>query len=71
MREEEYKNGRSVGYRKFIDFSGETIVANYNERGNRDGESKRYNEAGILLARERYADGSTVARRPIFTRTRK
>lgn len=71
VREEEYKNGRSVSYRKFIDFSGETIVANYNERGNRDGESKRYDEAGTLLAHERYADGSTVGSQTYFHKNSK
>src|SRR5678816_3281604 len=50
VREEEDRNGRSVGYRKFIEFSGDTISANYNERGNRDGESKRFDPSGTLLA---------------------
>lgn len=60
VREEEYRNGRAVGYRKFVDFQGETIVANYNENGNRDGESKRYDADGTLVAHERYVNGSTV-----------
>lgn len=60
VREEEYRNGRSIGYRKFIDTSGDTIVSHYNERGNRDGELKRYDAAGTLLAHERYVNGSTA-----------
>lgn len=66
VREEEYRNGRSVGYRKFIEFSGDTIVANYNERGNRDGESKRFDASGTLLAHERYIDGSTTGAQTYF-----
>jgi antitoxin component YwqK of YwqJK toxin-antitoxin module len=60
VREEEYRNGRPVGYRKFIDFQGQTIVANYNENGNRDGESKTFDADGTLLAHERYVNGDTV-----------
>ncbi len=66
VSEEEYRNGRPVGYRKFVDFSGDTIVANYNERGNRDGESKRYDTSGTLLAHERYVDGSTAGEQTYF-----
>lgn len=66
VREEEYRNGRPVGYRKFIEFSGDTIVANYNERGNRDGESKRSDATGTLLAHERYVDGSTAGVQTYF-----
>jgi antitoxin component YwqK of YwqJK toxin-antitoxin module len=64
VREEEYRNGRAVGYRKFIDFQGQTIVANYNENGNRDGESKTYDADGTLLAHERYVNGSNVGVQP-------
>lgn len=66
VREEEYRNGRSIGYRKFIEFSGDTIVSHYNERGNRDGESKRFDASGTLLAHERYADGSTAGAQAYF-----
>ena len=66
VREEEYRNGRSIGYRKFIEFSGDTIIANYNEKGNRDGESKRFDPSGTLLAHERYVDGSTAGTQTYF-----
>ena len=66
VREEEYRNGRAIGYRKFIDFSGDTIVANYNERGNRDGESKRLDASGTLLANEQYIDGNTAGVQTYF-----
>ena len=60
MREEEYRNGRAIGYRKSVDFSGNTSVGNYNEQGNRDGELKQYAPDGTLIAEERYANGATV-----------
>ena len=59
-REEEYRNGRAVGYRKTVDFSGVTHVGNYNEQGNRDGEQKQFNAEGVLIAHENYDNGSTA-----------
>ena len=70
VREEEYRNGRPVGYRKFIDFQGQTIVANYNEKGNRDGESKTYDADGTLLAHERYVNGSNVGVQTFYYKNR-
>ena len=58
--EEEYRDGRAIGYRKMVDFQGNTVIGNYNERGNRDGEAKRYDADGVLVAEERYIDGSTA-----------
>ena len=60
VRETEYRNGRALGYRKSIDFSGRTIVGSINENGNRDGESKSYDAAGTLIAEERYLNGDLV-----------
>jgi antitoxin component YwqK of YwqJK toxin-antitoxin module len=60
VREQEYRDGRAVGYRKSIDFSGKTSVGNYNAQGNRDGEAKEYDADGTLLAEERYANGSMI-----------
>src|SRR5688572_13268264 len=58
VREEEYRNGRAIGYRKFVDHYGKTGVGNYNEQGNRDGEYKEYDPNGNLIAEERYVNGS-------------
>ena len=43
FREEEYRNGRPIGYRKFIEFSGDSIVASYNEASSitRTGQESR------------------------------
>jgi antitoxin component YwqK of YwqJK toxin-antitoxin module len=60
VRETEYRNGRAIGYRKSIDFQGNTSIGNYNEQGNRDGEAKQYDAEGKLVSEERYANGSTV-----------
>jgi len=60
VRETEYRSGRAVGYRKSIDFRGNTSIGNYNEQGNRDGEAKEYDADGNLVSEERYANGSTV-----------
>ena len=66
LREEEYRNGRAIGYRKSVDFSGNTSVGNYNEQGNRDGEFKQFDADGTLIAEERYANGSTVGVQTYF-----
>ena len=60
VREEEYRDGRAVGYRKFVDYQGITHVASYNGKGNRDGEAKQYNAEGTLIADERYVNGSNA-----------
>ncbi len=60
LREEEYRNGRAIGYRKSVDFSGNVSVGTYNEQGNRDGEFKQFDPEGTLIAEERYANGDTV-----------
>lgn len=57
-REEEYRDGKAVGYRKSVDFSGNVSVGSYNAQGNRDGEFKQYAPDGTLLSEERYANAS-------------
>ena len=41
-------------------FRARRSSANYNEMGNRDGESKKFDADGTLLAHERYVNGSNV-----------
>ena len=66
VREEEYRDGRPIGHRKWIGHSGETHVANYNAQGNRDGEARQYNPAGTLIAEERYANGDAIGVQTFF-----
>jgi len=56
VREEEYRSGKAIGYRKSVDFQGNTSVGHYNEQGNRDGEFKLYDKNGTLVSDERYAN---------------
>lgn len=60
VREDEYRNGRAVGHRKFVDYRGNVSVWTVNEQGNREGETRRYDAEGNLLAEERYANGSAT-----------
>lgn len=60
VREEEYRNGRAVGHRKFVDYRGNVSVWSVNEQGNREGEARRYDAEGNLLAEERYANGNAT-----------
>lgn len=69
VREEEYRNGRSVGYRKFIELTRDTIIANYNERGNRAGESSktRWQRDGTnaLIGAEEFWDNGQIRARTV------
>jgi antitoxin component YwqK of YwqJK toxin-antitoxin module len=58
LLEEEYRNGRAIGYRKRVDLFGGTSIGTYNEQGNREGEYKEFDPAGNLVAEERYANGA-------------
>src|SRR4051812_38973599 len=49
LGEEEYRNGRAIGYRKSVDMFGKTSIGNYNEQGNRDGAYKELDAEGNLL----------------------
>jgi antitoxin component YwqK of YwqJK toxin-antitoxin module len=60
LREEEYRNGRAIGYRKNVDMFGKTVIGHYNEQGNRDGEFKELDAEGNLVSEERYANSSQV-----------
>lgn len=60
VREEEYRDGRAVGHRKFVDYRGNVSVWSVNEQGNREGAARRYDAEGNLLAEERYANGSAA-----------
>ncbi|HEX2827537.1 MAG TPA: hypothetical protein VHP37_14395 [Burkholderiales bacterium] len=64
--EEEYRNGRAIGYRKQVDFSGNTTVGNYNENRNRDGEFKQFDPNGVLLSEERYVNGQSAGVQTFF-----
>lgn len=57
VREQEYRNGRAMGHRKFVDHQGRVSIWNVNEQGNRDGEAMKYDAEGNLLSEERYANG--------------
>lgn len=57
VREAEYRNGRAIGHRKFVDYQGNVTVWSVNEQGNREGEARKYDAEGHLLAEERYANG--------------
>lgn len=60
VREEEYRNGRAIGHRKFVDHQGRISVWNVNENGNREGEARKYDAQDNLLSVERYANGRLV-----------
>jgi len=66
VREEEYRDGKAVGYRKSVDFQGRTSVGSYNAQGNRDGDFKQYDAHGTLIAEERYANGSQIGVQTYF-----
>ena len=68
VREEEYRNGRAIGYRKFIDFSGKTSVGSYNENGNRHGDFKELDPNGVLLSEEHYVNGQNAGVQTHFHR---
>jgi len=65
-REEEYRDGKAMGYRKSVDFYGNTSVGSFNAQGNRDGEFKQYDPKGTLIAEERYANGSLIGAQVYF-----
>ena len=59
-REEEYRDGKAMGYRKSVDFSGNVSVGHYNEQGNRHGEFKNYAPDGTLVSEERYSNSNLI-----------
>src|SRR5688572_29826292 len=59
-REEEYRDGKRMGYRKSVDFNGNVSVGHYNEQGNRHGEFKQYAADGMLLSEERYENSDAT-----------
>jgi antitoxin component YwqK of YwqJK toxin-antitoxin module len=66
VSEEEYRNGRAIGYRKSVDMYGNTTVGNFNENRNRDGEFRQYDPAGVLVSEERYANGQSSGLQTYF-----
>ena len=66
VSEEEYRNGRAIGYRKQVDLYGNTTVGTYNEQRNRDGEFKQFDPNGVLLSEERYANGQNAGLQTYF-----
>src|SRR5687768_512549 len=59
-REEEYRDGKAMGYRKSVDFNGNVSVGHYNDQGNRHGEFKQYAPDGTLLSEERYSNSNLI-----------
>ena len=64
--EEEYRNGRAIGYRKTVDMYGNTTVGNFNEQRNREGEFKQFDPNGVLMSEERYVNGQNAGLQTYF-----
>jgi antitoxin component YwqK of YwqJK toxin-antitoxin module len=60
VREEEFRDGKRIGYRKSVDYKGNVTVGGYNEQGNRDGEFRQYAPDGTLLSEERYSNADAT-----------
>lgn len=60
QREEQYVDGRPLGYRKLIDHEGNVVIGAVNDKGNRDGPHTTTAPDGTVRAEELYRDGTRV-----------